>query len=401
VTAPPIPDGAVLVDDEGLIAAVGPDHAVPTPANAEPLEFPDGALVPGLVNCHTHLELTGFAGQVESADFPEWIRQLRALKDRTAPEDFRRAAEQGVRDCWAAGVTCVADTGSTGAAMEALHALGGRGIVYQEVFGPDPVQRDASMAGLIAAVDRLGPLSSAQLRLGVSPHAPYTVSDALYRAVAGFARRERLPIAVHIAESLEEPELIQDGSGPFAEALRARGIKVEAQHHSPVEHLARLNVLASYACLCIHCVQADHQDIERLRLEGASIAHCPRSNRAHAHGVAPLADMRSAGIRVGLGTDSVVSTGDVNLWEDAIAAGLDRSEEGGGKREEGRGKREALLDEDALRMLTLEGARVLGLESQIGSLEAGKQADLAVFPLTVLDRHRPSLTVIAGRVVHG
>ena len=139
VTAPPIPDGAVLVDERGLIAAVGPDHAVPRPSNAEPLEFPDGALVPGLVNCHTHLELTQFAGQVESADFPEWIRQLRALKDRTSPEDFRRGAEQGVRDCWAAGVTCVADTGSTGAAMEALHALGGRGIVYQEVFGPDPL----------------------------------------------------------------------------------------------------------------------------------------------------------------------------------------------------------------------------------------------------------------------
>ncbi len=227
VTAPPIPDGAVLVDDHGIIAAVGPDHAVPRPSNAESLEFLDGALVPGLVNCHTHLELTHFAGQVESADFPEWIRQLRALKDRTAPEDFRRGAEQGVRDCWAAGVTCVADTGSTGAAMEALHALGGRGIVYQEVFGPDPLQCDTSMAGLTAAVDRLGALSSKQVRLGVSPHAPYTVSEPLYRAVADFARREKLPIAVHIAESREETEFVGEGMGPFADALRARGIAVE------------------------------------------------------------------------------------------------------------------------------------------------------------------------------
>ena len=136
-------------------------QASPRPSNAEPLEFPDGALVPGLVNCHTHLELTPFAGPSRRArTFREWIRQLRALKDKTAPEDFRRGAEQGVRDCWAAGVTCVADTGSTGAAMEALHALGGRGIVYQEVFGPDPLQCDASMAELTAAVDRLGRLAS-------------------------------------------------------------------------------------------------------------------------------------------------------------------------------------------------------------------------------------------------
>ena len=161
--------------------------------------------------------------------------------------------------------------------------------------------------------------------------------------------------------------------GPFADALRARGIAVEPRGLSPIEYLARLSVLASSHCLCIHCVQADDRDVERLRSEGAAVAHCPRSNRAHAHGVAPLADFRSAGVRVGLGTDSVVSTGDVNLWDEALAAGLE--------------------GEDALRMLTLEGARALGLESQIGSLDVGKQADLAVFrhstALTVFDRLRP------------
>ena len=387
VTAPPIPDGAVLVDEQGLIAAVGPDTSVPRPTNAEPLEFPDGALVPGLVNCHTHLELTHLAGQVDgqAEQFPEWIRRLRALKDQSSAEAFRRGAEQGVRDCWAAGVTCVADTGSTGAVMEALHALGGRGIAYQEVFGPDPAQCEASMAGLTAAVDRLGKFASDQIRLGVSPHAPYTVSEPLYRAVADFAHREKLPIAVHLAESREETELVRDGAGPFADALRARGIAVEAHGLSPIQYLVQLAVVPSGNCLCIHCVQADHHDIERLRAEGAAVAHCPRSNRAHAHGTAPLADMRSAGVRVGLGTDSVVSTGDVNLWSDALTAGLS--------------------GEDALRMLTLEGARALGLESAIGSLDVGKQADLAVFASTALARLPPPspalFVTVAGRVVHG
>lgn len=389
VTAPPISDGAVLVDDHGLIVAVGPDSSVPKPSTAKPIEFPDGALVPGLVNCHTHLELTQFAGKVESAEFPEWIRQLRALKDTTAPEDFRSGAEQGVRDCWAAGVTCVADTGSTGAAMEALQALGGRGIVYQEVFGPDPLQCDASIAELTRALDKLGRLTSSQVRLGVSPHAPYTVSEPLYRAVAEFARAEKFPLAVHIAESREESEFVEEGMGPFADALRERGIAVEPHGLSPIEYLARLSVLASYNCLCIHCVQADDHDVERLRSEGASVAHCPRSNRAHAHGDAPLANFRSAGVRVGLGTDSVVSAGDVNLWDEAVAAALD--------------------GEDALRMLTLEGARALGLESQIGSLEVGKQADLAVFkgPLTAassdrlrFERTAAIFTAVAGRVAH-
>ena len=381
VTAPPIEDGAVLVDDAGKIAELGSNRAVPAPRGAEQLEFPDGALVPGLVNCHTHLELTHLAGQNGELSFAQWIRRIRELKDATPAEEFYRAAEQGVRACWAAGVTCVADTGSSGAPLEALARLGGRGIYYQEVFGPDPAKCAASMAELEQALSRLGTSASSRVRLGVSPHAPYTVSEPLYRAVAAFACRERLPIAVPLAESREETALVRDGAGPFADALRARGIAVVPRGRSPVRHVGELGVVGP-GTLCIHCVQVDEQDIAVLRDSGAAVAHCPRSNRAHGHGAAPLAALRRAGVRVGLGSDSVVSVGDVNLWAEALAAGLD--------------------GEEALRMLTIEGARALGLERQIGSLEVGKEADLAVFPSTALYRPLPPstalLTVVAGRV---
>ena len=386
VTAPPIEDGAVLVDDRGTIAAVGPNLVVPTRPGARQLEFPDARLLPGLVNTHTHLELTHLAGKNAEREFAAWIRTLRALKDATTPEEFSRSAEQGVRDAWAAGVTCVADTGSTGAPLEALARLGGRGIYYQEVFGPDPAQCAASMAELERALARLSPLASSPLSLGVSPHAPYTVSEPLYRAVADLARRERWPLAMHLAESRAETELVRDGSGAFADALRARGFAVRAQHCSPVQYLLRLGVLQrATGWLCIHCVQVDERDVAILRDSGAGVAHCPRSNRAHGHGTAPLAAFRRAGLRVGLGTDSVVSVGDSSLLAEATAAGLD--------------------GEDALRMLTIEGARALGLEREIGSLEVGKQADLAVFPSTILHRPPPPstalLTLVAGRVVHG
>jgi len=388
VTAPPIEDGAGLVDDRGKIVAVGRSSEVPNPPDARIREFPGGLLVPGLVNCHTHLELTHLAGRTSEREFPRWIRTIRALKDATTPDEFRRSAEQGVRDSWAAGVTCVADTGSTGAVMHALHALGGRGICYHEVFGPDPAQARTSLADLEQSLTRLGPLASSQVRLGVSPHAPYTVSEPLYRAVDDLARSMGLPLATHLAESREETELVRDGSGAFADALRARGIAVHPQDRSPVQYLLRLGVLeraTGWGWLCIHCVQVDEPDIAALRDAGVAVAHCPRSNLAHGHGAAPFAAFRRAGLRVGLGTDSVVSTGDVSLWPEAAAAGL--------------------AGADALRMLTLEGARALGLERDIGSLELGKQADLAVFPSTAV--HRPSppvtalLTVVAGRVVHG
>ena len=386
VTAPPITDGAVLVADDGRITAVAAHAQVPDPPGARRVEFPDAVLVPGLVNAHTHLELTHLAGRNPEREFSRWIRTIRALKDATTPEEFDHSAEQGVRDCWMAGVTCVADTGSTGAPLRALARLGARGIYYQEVFGPDPADRAATLAELRAAVARLGPVASGRARLGVSPHAPYTVSEPLYRAVAAFARREALPLAVHLAESREETALVRDGAGSFAEALRARGIPVTAHGCSPVEYLLQLGVLEhATGWLCIHCVQVDEGDIDILRRAGVGLASCPRSNRAHAHGTAPLAALRAAGIPVGLGTDSVVSAGDVNLWAEAAAAGLH--------------------EEDALRMLTIEGARALGLDADIGSLEVGKQADLAVFPSTVLSRPLPTstalLTIVAGRVVRG
>jgi len=268
--------------------------------------------------------------------------------------------------------------------VEALARLGGRGIAYHEVFGPDPAKCAASMTEMEHALARLSRFASSQLHLGVSPHAPYTVSEPLYRAVAAFARREGLPVAVHLAESREEVQLVREGRGPFAEALRARGIAVEPRGLSPVEYLLQLGVLASGVCLCIHCVQVDAPDVRILREAGVAAAHCPRSNRAHGHGVTPVAALRAAGVRVGLGTDSVVSVGDLDLWAEAEAAGWQ--------------------GEEALRMLTLEGARALCWDREIGSLEAGKQADLAVFPATTRYRPLPPsaalLTVVAGRVVH-
>ena len=380
VTAPPIEDGAVLVNGSGRIAAVDHHPRVPVPPDCEALEFPDHVLVPGLINCHTHLELTHLGGGVQhdEPEFVKWIRRVRELKDATTAAAFYEAAVAGVRDCWTRGVTCIAETGSTGAVMRALHDLAGRGIVYQEVFGPDPAKRDTSMLELETAVRELNGLITPQLRLGVSPHAPYTVSAPLYEAVTAFAKVERLPLAVHLAESQEETALVRDGAGPFADALRARDIACAAQRCSPVSYLIRLGVLQR-GTLGIHCVQIDPSDVRLLREAAASVAHCPRSNTAHRHGRAPLRLLLEAGVPVGLGTDSVISVGDLDLWKEAEAAGF--------------------TADDALRMLTIEGARALSWDSEIGSLEVGKAADLAV--LTAPPPNRPAiLTVVSGRIVH-
>ena len=385
VTAPSIEDGAVLVDAHGRIAAVGRNAHVPTPTGIQAFHFPDAELMPGLINCHTHLELTHLGGGAKHAEpeFLKWIRRIRELKDATSAEAFHEAAIAGIRDCWARGITCIAETGSTGAVMRALHDLGGRGIVYQEVFGPDPAKCSASMTELESAVWHLRPLATSHLFVGVSPHAPYTVSAPLYEAVGVLARREQLPIAVHVAESKEEMVFVHDGAGPFAEALQARGIVVVPQRLTPVAYLVQRGVIRT-GTLCIHCVQVDEADVELIRATHAAIAHCPLSNRAHGHGLAPVRAFRNAGVPVGLGTDSVVSVGELNLWAEADAAGC--------------------IGEAALRAVTLDGAHALGWQDEIGSLEVGKAADLAVFSSTTLSHPSPPstalLTVVSGRIVH-
>jgi len=341
--------------------------------------------MPGLINCHTHLELTHLGGGAKHAEpeFLKWIRRIRELKDATSAEAFYEAAIAGIRDCWARGITCIAETGSTGAVMRALHDLGGRGIVYQEVFGPDPAKCSASMTELESAVWHLRPLATSHLFVGVSPHAPYTVSAPLYEAVGVLARREQLPIAVHVAESKEEMVFVHDGAGPFAEALQARGIVVVPQRLTPVAYLVQRGVIRT-GTLCIHCVQVDEADVELIRATHAAVAHCPVSNRAHGHGLAPVRAFRNAGVPVGLGTDSVVSVGELNLWAEADAAGC--------------------IGEAALRAVTLDGAHALGWQDEIGSLEVGKAADLAVFSSTTLSHPSPPstalLTVVSGRIVH-
>jgi 5-methylthioadenosine/S-adenosylhomocysteine deaminase len=248
------------------------------------------------------------------------------------------------------------------------------------VFGPDPAQAVPSLEGLKQKLHELRRFTSFHASLGVSPHAPYTVSAPLYRAVAGYAMRDGLPIAVHLAESKEESAFVRDGEGPFAAAWGDRGIPVEARRMSPVQFLHSLGVLR-LGTLCIHTVQLDAADVLTLAASKVGVAHCPLSNRAHDHGTAPLSDLRKAGVAVGLGTDSVVSVGSLDLWAEAQAAGLE--------------------GEDALRMLTLEGARALCMEKMVGSLEVGKQGDLAV--LSDLESERPGVfaTVISGRIVHG
>lgn len=373
VVTEPIRDGAVMVGTDGRIAAVGPRAAIEPPEGAEVVELGEAALLPGLVNVHAHPELALFRGALEDLRFRDWILRLvgtrrAALRD----EDFELSARWTMVECLRAGITTVAATETSAAALHALKEAGMRGLVYREVFGPDPACVGESMADLRAAVDLLRADETDLVRLGISPHAPYTVSDALLAAAARYALDESLPVAIHADESIPERDLVVRGEGDFAPGLRARGIDTPPRGRSTIELLDRLGVLEARPQL-IHCVLVDADDIARLADNGCAVAHCPIANAKLGHGIAPVAEMREAGVRVGLGTDSVGSNNRLDLLEEARIASL---------LQRGRlASHDLLALADLLRLATIDGARSLALEERIGTLEPGKDADLCAVSL--------------------
>ncbi|MEQ1691558.1 MAG: amidohydrolase family protein [Gemmatimonas sp.] len=389
IAHPYIVDGAVVVDGP-RIAYVGTARALPDAyASDRRVDLGNAVLMPGLVNAHSHVELTAMRGFLEGLAFRDWLTVLtRARRECFDPETLYDSSCAGLEEALRNGITTCADTTESGAPLAAMRDLGMRGIGYLEVFGPDPAQSASAVAGLKRHATLLRDRDTPLVQTGLSPHAPYTVSAALFTAVADLARQEQWPVAVHVAESAAETRFVREGTGPFADGLRAREILVTPQARSPIDLLDQCGILACEPLL-IHAIQVDDEDIARMADRGARIVHCPISNLKLGHGIAPLERFRAAGIATGLGTDSVASNDRMDLLGEARQATLLQA-----FRLE---TPDALSAVDALSLATLGGARALGLSDRIGSLEVGKEADLAAFSLAHVDAfpvYDPAVTLV-------
>jgi cytosine/adenosine deaminase-related metal-dependent hydrolase len=357
VEGPPIRDGAVAIDDTGLISAVGARDEL-----GDGKHYGEAVILPGFVNAHTHLEYAVYAGFGDGLGFADWIGLHVQRKQRIDLEDMTAIARLGALHCLRSGITTVGDCSFSGAAASACADLGLRGTIYLEVFGAtdEPIhERFEPMR------ERIGDALTDDVRLGISPHAPYTCTIDLYRA----ASEVGVPVATHLAESDAETEFLRTGGGAwasFAEMLvpppGTTGIRALAE-----AGLLDANVVAA------HCVKADEEEIALLAEHDVAVAHCPRSNGMLGCGVAPLSELREAGIRVCIATDSPASAPSFDIFDEMRAAIV------GARAREGRP--DALTAADALELATLGGARALGLDAALGSLVPGKQADLTVLSL--------------------
>jgi cytosine/adenosine deaminase-related metal-dependent hydrolase len=383
VVSPVIENGAVAIDN-ATIVAIGPRQDLVSRFPAAILEdFRNAAIVPGFINAHSHLELTVMRGflEREEEDFFAWLRKLTLARLSMSADELQLSATCGAIEAVRAGVTCLADASSAAPqAMNALRQVGLRGVIYQESFGPDPSLAAENVRQLRDQVAALRALETPIVRAGVSPHAPYTVSALQLNLISRMAIDQQLPLMIHAAESRAEELFMLEGSGPFAEGLRARNIEWQAPGISTIKYLAREGVLEAKPLLA-HCINVDDSDLELVARAGAGIAHCPKSNAKLGHGRAPFASFISHGVNVGLGSDSVAGNNTCDILEEARFATLlarlpvDDSFSGGLPPAR-------VTSELSLFAATLGGARALGLADQIGSLAPGLQADLAVVDLT-------------------
>ncbi len=376
ISSDPILNGAIAIEGARMVS-VGPfaDLLRQFP-NAEVEQFGKAAILPGFVNCHSHLELTALRGALDDVehDFKSWLLRINDLRSKMTDADIEASAISGAREGAAAGVTCFGDIGRYGrAGVLALKEVGLRGIVFQETnFSPDNRTADEDFAELGATYEELRKEETDLVRVGLSPHSPYTVGSRLFELIAQYSILNRVPLTIHAAESVDEMDLMTRGEGFFTQVYEKFGLEWNSPHCTSIEYLERLGVLSTRPLLA-HCVTVSDSDIAKIAANRASIAHCPKSNAKFGHGYAPFEKFLDAGIAVGLGSDSVASNNVCDLLEESRFAALVARNRPGSQR--------FLSAKEVLEVATLGGARALGLDDQIGTLEAGKQTDITVISL--------------------
>jgi cytosine/adenosine deaminase-related metal-dependent hydrolase len=358
VSSPPVRDGAVLVL-EGRIGAVGPLSEIGRDnPGAEVRFFPNYAMIPGAVNAHAHL---GFRRKdaPEGGTFSGWLSKLIARlpeKEAWTAEAARDSAKEAVE----AGTTYMAESSPYGECLPQLAGSGMAGTVFAEFF-PHEIGTPKEAVELIVEKARgLQEGLPERVNARVSVHSPYTVDPESSRLAARRTREMGWTLAIHLSESPEETEFVRDGTGGLADIFGTNewgGVGT-----SPVRYAQNVELLAPETIAAHLATGVSEEDIEILGQTGVAAAHCPRSNEFLGCGVSPVPRMIERGIRVGMGTDGLWSSPNINLFEETLVAmelhGMDGAA--------------------GLGLATIGGARALGIDAETGTVEAGKWADLAL-----------------------
>ena len=353
IASAPIPDGIVTID-RGLVTGVGDRSSA-----AGAIDLGSVAVLPGLVNAHTHLELSWMRGQVlPASSMPVWVRSLMALR-RTVSHEPPEPIRDAVAEARAAGTVLVGDVTNTLATYDCVADSDLSAVFFRELLGFSSADADGIVDAASEQIASLTPI--AWLRASIVPHAPYSVSPALLRAIA--RRAADRPISIHLGESAAEIEFLRSGTGEWRELLEALGVWDAAWTPpacSPIEYMERFGFI-NERLLAVHGVQFTDADLMTLCRAGATLVTCPRSNAWTGAGEPPIDRFYASGVRVAIGTDSLASSPDLNVFAEvatlhALAPSVPAA--------------------SLLESATIQGARALGFDADYGTIEPGKLARL-------------------------
>lgn len=417
VSRPYIENGAVLVRDDKVVEVGDAVELKRSYPEEDVRDFGMAAIMPGFVDCHSHLEFAIMRGLLNDAPYAEWKAFVHEKSGLLDEQDWIDSAALGAYEAVSAGITTVADVTATGASLPAAERLGLRGIIYREVGA---ASRDQVAPAMQAAVDQIATWrstsTSGRFRFGIAPDSLYTCHPQILKQVARYATAENVPVAIHLAGSQEECDFIRYGSSPFSIASDSQthrafegyqAVELLPAGCSPVQYALNWDILEVPEVLAIHCVKVDNRDIEVLRDYHVNVAVCPRANAKLGMGMPPIVQLQRAGITVGLGTDSPAAADSVDPIDEMRFTMLALRAVNG--------KDGFIQGPDMIRMATLDSARALGMDDVVGSLDPGKLADIVAidlsdsrqapthFPTSAVvhtaDRDNILMTMVGGRII--
>lgn len=356
----PIENGAVALTGN-RITEVGRWRDFRPGADEEVVDLGERALMPGLINAHCHLDYTMLRGAIPRAtSFSEWIRSINAEKAALTAADYTRAIEEGFAEAASFGTTTIANLEAFPELIESVKPAPLRTWWFAEMID---VRCPVSAADVLGALEKMAPVAGG---VGLAPHAPFTASRHLYAETAALAVERDIPVTTHLAESAEEMEMFRDRTGSLFAFLQNIGRPMDDCGQTTPLGLMMQSGLLDERWLIAHLNELTATDFVRLK-QGPRfhIVHCPRSHAYFGHSPFPFAKLRALGFNICLGTDSLASNHDLNLFSEMRQ--FSETEP-------------SVRADKILEMATVNAARALGQGDALGRLRVGSFADLLAVP---------------------
>ena len=348
----------ILALENSQIVYVGQENQEVLKQADQIIDYQGAWIMPGLVNCHTHSAMTGLRGIRDDSNLHEWLEDyIWPAEAEFTPEMTTKAVKEALTEMLQSGTTTFNDMyNPNGVEIEKIYdvlkASKMRCYFSPTLFSSDMETTDETIAKTRAVIGTIKGYQDPNFKVMVAPHSPYSCSRELLEASLNLAKKEDIPLHIHVAETKEES-----------------GIILKRYGKRPLAFLDELGYLDHQAVFA-HGVELNEAEIARLADSQVAIAHNPISNLKLASGIAPIIQLQKAGIPVGIATDSVASNNNLDMFEEGRTAALLQKMKSGDASQ--------FPIETALKALTIEGAKVLRMEDEIGSLEVGKQADFLV-----------------------